>query len=339
VRQGALLFTERLSYPKSRPSSIQPAYNGANGMSSPPASSTTIDGLVRLLGSAEELAKLGPGLTISASIPATPAGPASPGLAAGLAAEGFGAIARAAHDAPCAALVRAAAALRAQDLPASFLYAFDEPWAIGERMRARIEAMLGRPYLLVEDVWAWHVPPGSGGWAPHRGIADVRLDRDVPEILNVWIALSDVPADRACMHAVPLDEDPGYPDSLAELDAPLASVRALPASAGDALFWNANVLHWGGRSSERANGARVSCSFSLCRADAVERFPALRQLAPLTTLDLGARMGALARMIRIYGPSQPDVSDAVRAWANLTHELSTRFGGGSQRSASVRKAP
>ena len=309
-------------------------------MSHPPASSTTIDGLVRLLGSAEELAKLGPGLTISASVPAPAGGPAAPaGEIPGLAADGFASLQRMVPAGTCAALAQAAAALRAHDLPATLLYAFDEPWTIGEQLREHIGTMLGHPYLLVEDVWAWHVPPGSGGWPPHRGIRDVRLDRERPEILNVWIASSDVPADRACMHVVPLDEDPGYPGGLTSVDAPLASVRALPVSAGDALVWNANILHWGGRCAERASGARVSCSFSLCRADAIERFPALPRVPPLAVLDLDARMDALARMIRVYGEGQPDVSSTVRAWANLTHELAARFGRGSAASAALRKAP
>jgi hypothetical protein len=308
-------------------------------MSPPPASSTTIDGLLRLLGSADELAKLAPALTISASVPVATGGAPSPEATMGLAAEGFASLTRTIPDGLAEALVLAAGALRARDLPASFLYAFDAPWTIGEQLRERIGTMLGGAYLLVEDVWAWHVPPGSGGWPPHRGIADVQLDRERPEILNVWIALSDVPVDRACMHVVPLDEDLGYPNTLAKLDAPLATVRALPASAGDALFWNANILHWGGRCAERASGARVSCSFSLCRADAIERFPALALVPPLATLDLGARMDALARMIRLYGEDQPDVSAAVREWANLTHELASRFGRGSVGSATLRKAP
>ena len=243
-----------------------------------------------------------------------------------LARDGVAPLREAADAAVCAALVRGIEALRKRDLPAAFIYAFDEPWTIGERVRLRIAALVGSDYRLVEDVWAWHVPPGTGGWPPHRGIADVRLDREAPEVLNVWVALSEVTTDRACIHAVPLDEDPGYPDALERLDAPLASVRALPVNAGDALFWNANTLHWGGRCAPRAEGPRVSCSFTLCRADAVDRFAELRLLPPLETFDHAARMDAVARMILLYGDGQPDVTNVVREWATLTHELTARFG-------------
>lgn len=241
--------------------------------------------------------------------------------------EGFAVVERIAEPVLCAALVRAVEALRARELPAPFVYAFDEVWSIGQTLQERISAVVGHDYRLVEDIWAWHIVPGSGrGWPAHRGIAYERFDRDAPEIINTWVALTDVTADRACMHAVPLDDDPGYPDALDELDAPLASVRALPVAAGDALFWNANVLHWGGRCSARAAGPRVSCSFTLCRADAAARFPDLKLLRPLAELDLTARMDALARMVLVYGGAdRGDVSDVVQEWAALTHALATRF--------------
>jgi hypothetical protein len=224
--------------------------------------------------------------------------------------------------------VGATEALRARGLPAAFVYAFDEPWAIGERVRGRVSTLLGHDYRLAEDVWAWHIPPGSGrGWPPHRGVAGDRLDRAAPEVINVWVALTDVSSDRACMHAVPLDDDPGYPDALAQLTAPLECVRALPVPAGAALFWNANILHWGGRCAATAAGPRVSCSFTLCRADSLARFPELVPLPPLAHLDLAARMDAVARMILVYGGAdRGDVDGVVREWAALTHELASRFG-------------
>jgi len=242
-----------------------------------------------------------------------------------LAQDGFGEICSVAGGAAAAALVRGIEALRAQDLPATFVYAFDEPWAIGEQVRARIARVTGHDYRLVEDVWAWLIPSGQGGWPPHRGIHHERLDREAPEIINVWVALSDVTADRGCMHAIPLDEDPHYPGALDRIDAPLSSVRALPVTAGTALFWNANVLHWGGRCAARADGPRVSCSFTLCRTDAAARFPDLTLLGPLAELDLGKRMDLLARMVLLYGHDQGDVSDVVREWARITHGLASRF--------------
>jgi hypothetical protein len=239
--------------------------------------------------------------------------------------DGFAGLPRAVPEATSAALVRGIRALRERALPASFIYAFDEPWAIGDSLRQRISAVTGSAYALVEDVWAWEIAPGEGGWPPHRGIRHECLDREAPEVINVWVALSDVTADRACMHAVPLDEDPGYPGALDRVDASLSVVRALPVRAGDALFWNANVLHWGGRCAARAAGPRVSCSFTLCRADAAPRFPDLVALGPLAELGLAKRMDLLARMLMVYGHDQADVTDVAREWAAITHGLTTRF--------------
>jgi hypothetical protein len=243
--------------------------------------------------------------------------------------DGFARLAAVVPPLVSGALVRGVRALRARGLPATFIYAFDEPWAIGERVRERLSAVTGHTYAVVEDVWAWEIPPGEGGWPPHRGIRHVRLDREAPEIINVWVALSEVAADRGCMHAIPLDEDPGYPGALDRVDAPLSSVRALPASAGDVLFWNANVLHWGGRCAPRAAGPRVSCSFTLCRADATSRFPELAMLPALAELTLARRMDLLAGMVLLYGHDQPDVSDVVREWARIAHGLSNQFSRGS----------
>lgn len=100
----------------------------------------------------------------------------------------------------------------------------------------------------------------------------------------------------------------------------------MPVDAGDALFWNANVLHWGGRCSPSAAGARASCSFTLLRADAAARFPAMKQLRSLERLDPQARMDLLARMVLVYGDAERgDVAQVVREWAGLTHALATRF--------------
>lgn len=302
-------------------------------------SSGSLEDLVRLTGSAAELRALAPGLGV-ASAP-TPHEPRHPyperaELASleslesleSLGRDGIAALASVVAPATQPALHAAIEHLAARGLPATFVYLFDEPWLLGEHLRARVSRAVGRAYRLVEDVWAWRIAPGAGrGWTAHRGIAHERLDRAAPEILNVWVALSDVEADRACMHAIPLGDDPAYPDALASIEAPLEAVRALPLAAGDALVWNANVLHWGGACAPDAKGPRLSCSFTLCRADAAARFGDLVMLRPLAELDLARRALAVARMVSLYGgAARGDVRDAVREWAALTQALASRFG-------------
>jgi len=291
--------------------------------------SVPVQELLRLAASPAALLQIAPDLRVgtSTSLPGAPAGPPGSDLAERpwLVRDGLARFGGVVPPSVAGSLATGIESLRARGLPATFIYAFDEAWATGELVRSRISAVVGRSYAIVEDAWAWRIPPGEGGWPPHRGIPQAQLEREAPEIINVWVALSDVTADRGCMHAIPLDEDPHYPGALDRIDAPLSSVRALPVTAGTALFWNANVLHWGGRCAARADGPRVSCSFTLCRTDAAARFPDLTLLGPLAELDLGKRMDLLARMVLLYGHDQGDVSDVVREWARITHGLASRF--------------
>ncbi|MDB4942362.1 MAG: hypothetical protein JWP97_1896 [Labilithrix sp.] len=208
-------------------------------------------------------------------------------------------------------LVRAASHLTGAGLPATFLFLFDDLWHLGARLRDRVSAATGRKYELADDVWAWVVPRGRRGWPAHRGVASPVLDRAAPELLNAWIALSDVEIGRACMHFVPLERDPAYPHALALTDVPPDGGDPAPLAAGEALVWNANMLHWGGEHALPELAPRVSCAFSLVRADAAETL-GLPLAAP------GERVDSVARQIVIYGEDQPDVAPDVLAWARAS---------------------
>jgi ectoine hydroxylase-related dioxygenase (phytanoyl-CoA dioxygenase family) len=130
----------------------------------------------------------------------------------------------------------------------------------------------------------------------------------------------------SCIHHVPLSDDPHYPDALERTDFKPETARAAPVSAGDALAWNANALHWGGTCDAAAAGPRVSLTFSLARADAAERMGS----APLDPLglDAEARLDAVAHAIAVYGEGQPDVPEEARKWARargLLRELTARL--------------
>ena len=249
-----------------------------------------------------------PGLSIEDS-------PSAPRLlvatdATELRAPGFSRVAGAGLASSCRALVSAVARLRQAQLPATFVYAFDEIWQLGQAVR--------QPgYRIAADVWAWQIEPGKGrGWTPHRGIHHERLDRDAPELLNTWVALSDVEVDRACMHFVPLDDDPAYPGRLESIEVPEGKAIAAPLAAGEALVWNANVLHWGGECAATARGPRVSCSFSLVREDAVDLMGL--PLADPPPRTLAERLELIARQIVVYGEGQPDVRPEVLEWARAS---------------------
>jgi hypothetical protein len=229
-------------------------------------------------------------------------------------ATGFVELDLVADGSACARLVRTIGTLLEAGLPAVFVYAYDEPWAIA----ARVQSLLPG-YDLIEDAWAFHVTPGRSGWAPHRGVSHVVLDRERPEIVNVWVALSDASIDRSCMHAVALDDDPGYPDRLESIA--IAKPRALPVRAGTALAWNANVLHWGGPCEATAPGPRTSCTFTAVRA-VRERDTGLnvRRVSP-GSLSFASRMDLVAAQIATYGEGQPDVSPAILEWGRAASAL------------------
>jgi len=236
-----------------------------------------------------------------------------------LAEEGYGQLPGVETPERCAPIAQAIDRVLSAGLPAVFVYVADLLWALGERIRAEVSALLGRDYRLLADVWAWRIDRGQRGWPPHRGSASVVLDRHAPELLNVWVAISDVDADRSCIHVIPLPEDSGYPGHLERTTAPLESVRALPVAAGSALFWNANTLHWGGACASRARGSRYSCSFSLVREDAVDLLgsPTVR----VDRLDPRARVDLVASQIVTYGEGKPDVAAEVLEWARATCAL------------------
>jgi hypothetical protein len=244
--------------------------------------------------------------------------------AAWLTRDGYAVLPPTSGDPPRTELADAIVRLVESGLPAVFAYVFDEAWVIGEALRARVSQMTGAPYLLAADGWAWVVPPGTGrGWAPHRDDGRL-LERHAPERINVWMALSDATAERACMYVVPLDEDPSYPPTGGVDAAPLSSVRAVPVTAGTAIAWNANLLHWGGGCSARARGPRIAISYTVVRADAAQRLGlplmSAEALAPLGRIDL------VATLIQSYEKKGlPDVSPEIAAWALATASLSAQI--------------
>lgn len=227
--------------------------------------------------------------------------------------DGFALAGNVRPHAPFADAIRAA---RASGLPASAILVDAAAWEVFAHVTTAVAPIGGREYGLVADAWAFHVPPGTSGWAPHRGTTH-RLDRARPELLNVWIALVDVPVEASSMAFVPLGRDPGYATSF-DVSPPSSNAGvALPARAGDVLVWNANTLHWGGEN--RAEHPRISLSFSMA-----DRAFATAEGLPLVDGPCSddERLDRLATQILTYGRDQPDVTDEVNQWAAALTALS-----------------
>lgn len=207
--------------------------------------------------------------------------------------------------------------LDAAALPHGAVYVFDEVWHLGAQVAAVASASFGVEYALLTDFWAFHVVPGRSGWPPHRGTV-AQLDRDQPELLNVWVALSDVEIDRSCMHFIALDDDIAYAAGrLDDLPNEQGVTTASPVDAGTALFWNANIAHWGGPCLSTARGPRTSVTFTLERGAETSR---------CAVDETGwTRIDALVDQLLTYAPH---ASAEALDWARVTTALRNGLQGG-----------
>jgi hypothetical protein len=144
-----------------------------------------------------------------------------------------------------------------------FAFLFDEFWAPFHPLDALYGSLLGG-YGMLPHFWVW-----NAGWNPHRDMGHVSLRSDgSPIAITTWIALSDANPLNSCMYLVPAHADPVYGTPRDnEMRFELPSIRALPVHPGEVLVWNQAVLHWGSRSSPRAQGSRVSMAFEFQRTD------------------------------------------------------------------------
>jgi hypothetical protein len=220
-------------------------------------------------------------------------------------------------DEPAArAMASAVKALRVEGLHPVFLYVYDEPWRALGRVERLLSQAMGTPMEGLADFWSWCIDPtrDAGGWPPHRGwYDDVRGPDGMPSLVNLWLSLSSATPRNACMHVVPLDEDPDWPGALARRPFETGRGRALPTDPGDLLVWNANVLHWGGTTDKDCTEARISASFTLARrgwSEPDERLP--------EALTLADRLDLIANQLSVYGPQERNagwVSEPLLEWA------------------------
>ena len=217
------------------------------------------------------------------------------------------------------------ATLYESGFPPVFAFVYDEVWRVFQRLAAVLRAVLGDGYLQLPDFWAWYVATSGqdAGWRPHRDkSSDVLLPDGMPKSLTVWIPLSDAIPLNGCMSLLPAHLDPNYPDNLSQVNIPNPQdIRALPAPAGSVLGWNQAVLHWGGRSSDRAPFPRISLSCEFQRGDVQAMNQPLR--SPLLLPSLSQRLGLIGKQIRQYRHMYP-LSPKLAAIATALEALTVR---------------
>jgi hypothetical protein len=207
-------------------------------------------------------------------------------------------------------------ALESEKLPAVFAFVYDAFWEPLDALVSSAGKVLG-PYEALSDVWAWYISEniGNSGWPAHRGHSHYEISADgMPIMLNIWIALTDCSSDEACIWIVPLTDDPNYPNHLERSDG-INRAICLPVQSGDALAWNANALHWGGKMTERARGPRVSFSYTLRTLEA----PRIAETLP-PVLTFENRLDLIADMIITYRENH-SLDKEIKEWAIINRVL------------------
>jgi hypothetical protein len=217
-------------------------------------------------------------------------------------------------------------ALAARGVSPTFAYVFDAFWEPIVTLRPFAEAILG-PCEVLADGWAWRIPPGSSqrGWDVHRDSSiRQRSPNGGPALLNVWLALTDVDETQSAVHVVPLDRDPAYAAGhLDDHTVPDGAAVPLHGPAGTAFLWDANALHWGGPSTDRARGPRISCSYTI--ATTGPRAIVQSGAIDLDAFGLEARLDVIARMMLHYRAYET-MPPAIEAWARASVGLAQMRG-------------
>lgn len=199
-----------------------------------------------------------------------------------------------------------------KDIPAPFLFLFDETWECFALFKPFLSHLLGADYRILPGFWAWHVGPGERGWPMHRDRGKKALAPDgSPLALTLWVPLTGANEVNSCVHMVPKCRDRTYgTDREEEFDFDPTAVDVLTAKPGEILCWDQAVLHWG--SEARHGEPRISMALEFQRGD-VEPFdwPLLK---PSDVLPFGFRLKLVAKQLLQYRHMSPLGPD-LEAWA------------------------
>jgi len=165
----------------------------------------------------------------------------------------------------------AVTALVAQGFPPMTALIYDEIYQLYASIGQALAPILGEnAMLLLDDCWAFYVPPADPAFArwtafpPHRdwiGGDERLMSGGLPTSMQAWVAMTDVTPDDSCLYVVPADADAAYRTTARSVTADqfrLQDVRAVPVSRGQIIVFTTHLAHWGSRSSERAVEPRIS---------------------------------------------------------------------------------
>lgn len=182
-----------------------------------------------------------------------------------------------------------------------FALMYDEFWLALAGLRSLAELALGRGCRVVPLPFVNYVPPGAAGFGAHRDRHDAALhESGLPNMVTLWVSLTDAGPERACLNLLPAAHDPNFPHALGQLEIrDVRSIRSVPVPAGSVICFNQALLHWG--SHNECDAPRISFAFELERAGiAGARQPSFDLSG---SLSLAERVGFVGAVVGILSQS------------------------------------
>lgn len=218
--------------------------------------------------------------------------------------------------------------------PPVFALVYDVFWQAFACFNSTLSGILGGNWLLIPNFWFYYIDntDESKGFEPHTDSSDpfindylskARLnlfDPDgIPQIITIWVAVTDANPINSCIYIVPINRDPGYADVTRhlfpikrdikgvdtngdfqrEMKFDLQDVRAIPIQAGTLSCWNPYVIHWGSRSSKFAQQPRISIA-TYCQRDNIPLIDDMG-ISLSSEIDFKTRVNVIYRGMDRYG--------------------------------------
>ena len=166
--------------------------------------------------------------------------------------------------------------VKAAGYPPMFALVYDVFYEAFQYFDPILRHLLGEDYVLVPNFWVYYIDTTdeSKGFEPHRDLEYLdTIDADGnPQVLTLWITVTDANPVNSCMYVVPANRDPEYKEAIHKLNVggtkfKLEDIRAIPTEGGTLSAWNQYLFHWGSRGSRRAEAPRVSYALYCQRGD------------------------------------------------------------------------
>lgn len=160
--------------------------------------------------------------------------------------------------------------------PPMFALVYDVFYQVFAYFDSSLARILGKGYKLMPNFWVYYIDTSDSGkgFEPHRDAeyANTIGPDGMPNVITIWVTITDATPLNSCMYLVPANRDPQYVNAIHDLNTgatqfALEDIRALPTKAGVLSCWDQYVFHWGSRSSKRAKLPRVSYAAYCQRGD------------------------------------------------------------------------